>query len=102
MIFSGIEVLFFLLGFLTCLFIVLFIRLYSNYQMDWKVWSLLGLGAFLMLFCIAWSVSSVLEGEPRAASMGMVVFGLPALILLGLTRRMLLHKPRKKTIESSL
>ena len=95
MIFSGIEVLFFLLGFLTCLFIFIFIRLYTKYQMDWKVWSLVGLGAFFMLFCLAWSISSILEGEPRAASMGMVVFGLPALILFGLTRRMLLQKSRK-------
>jgi len=95
MIFSGIEVLFFLLGFLTCLFIVVFFHLYNKYKMDWKTWSLVGLGAFLMLFCLAWSVSSVLEGEPRAASMGMVVFGLPALILFGLSRRMLLQKSRK-------
>jgi len=98
MIFSGIEVLFFLLGFLTCLFIVVFFRSHSKYQMDWKAWTLLGLGVFLMLFCIAWSVSSVLEGEPRAASMGMVVFGLPSLILLGLTRRILLSKPLKETL----
>jgi len=95
MIFSGIEVLFFLLGFLTCLFIFIFVRLYNKYQMDWKVWSLVGLGTFLMLFCIAWSVSSVLEGEPRAASMGMVVFGLPSLIMFGLSRRVLIHKPRE-------
>ena len=95
MIFSGIEVLFFFLGFLTCLFIVLFARLYAKYQMDWKVCSLVGLATFLMLFCIAWSVSSVLEGEPRAASMGMMVFGLPSLILFGLSRRMLLLKPNR-------
>jgi len=98
MIFSGIEVLFFLLGFLTCLFIIGFFRLYTKYKMDWKLWSLVSFGAFLMLFCIAWSVSSVLEGEPRAASMGMVVFGLPSLILLGLTRRILLSKPLKETL----
>jgi len=95
MIFSGIEVLFFLLGFLTCLFIFMFFRLYNKYEMNWKLWSMAGFGAFLMLFCIAWSVSSVLEGEPRAASMGMVVFGLPALILFGLVRRMLLYNVRE-------
>ncbi len=63
--------------------------------MNWKLWSMASFGAFLMLFCIAWSVSSVLEGEPRAASMGMVVFGLPALILFGLVRRMLLYNVRE-------
>ncbi|MFA8434470.1 MAG: hypothetical protein ACEPOZ_08120 [Marinifilaceae bacterium] len=94
MIFSGIEVLFFLLGFLSCLILFGCIHLNRKYQMDWKAWSIAGLGAFLLLFCIAWSVSSVLEGEPRAASMGMVVFGLPALVLLGLTRRLVLRKTK--------
>jgi len=45
---------------------------------------------------VAWSVSSMLEGEPRAASMGMVVFGIPSLILIVLGRRLAL-KPSKKS-----
>lgn len=82
MIFSGNELLFFLLGFLTCLIIIGFIYLKREYRLNWKIGSIVGLGAFLLLFCIAWSTSSMLEGEPRAASMGMVVFGIPALILI--------------------
>jgi len=39
---------------------------------------------------LAWSVSSVLEGVPRAASMGLIFFGIPAVILLLLGRRMVL------------
>jgi len=92
MIFSGIELLFFFLGFLTCFMIVGVFYLNKRNQLDWKSWISIGLGAFLLLFCLAWSVSSVLEGEPRAASMGMVVFGIPALILLTLGLRLSLGK----------
>ena len=92
MIFSGIELLFFLLGFLSCLIIVGVIHLNRRTRLDWKTWMSVGLGAFLLLFCIAWSVSSVLEGEPRAASMGIVVFGLPALIFLTLGMRLAFKK----------
>jgi len=95
MIFSGIELLFFFLGFLSCLMIVGVIHLNSRNRLEWKAWLSIGLGAFLLLFCIAWSVSSVLEGEPRAASMGMVVFGLPALMLLTLGMRLSFKKSVK-------
>jgi len=92
MIFSGIELLFFFLGFLSCLMITGVFQLNKRNRLDWKSWISIGLGAFLLLFCIAWSASSVLEGEPRAASMGMVVFGIPALILLTLGLRLSLKK----------
>ena len=39
-------------------------------------------GLFLMLFTVAWSVGSMLEGVPRAASMGIVFFAMPGIILL--------------------
>ena len=94
MIFSGVEVMFFLLGFLTCLAMFGFVRMNQKYNMDWKSWTLAGVGVFLFLFCLAWSISSVLEGEPRAASMGMVVFGIPALIFGVLTRRMVLRSQK--------
>lgn len=86
-IFSGIEFLFFLLGALTTLAVIGLIVLNKNYELNWKAWTSLIIGAFFLLFAIAWSVSSALEGEPRAASMGLVVFGIPGLILLLLGRR---------------
>ena len=89
-IFDGIEVLFFSLGVITTLAVVGMIYLSKNYRLNWKMYTMSVLGIFLGIFAIAWSVSSVLEGEPRAASMGMVVFGLPALAFLGLFRRLLL------------
>jgi len=92
MIFTGIEILFFVLGVLTALFVVALVK--YNQDLGFRKWSLLTLtlGGFLGIFCLAWSVSSVLEGVPRAASMGLVVFGLPSIILLLLGRRMALKE----------
>ena len=50
------------------------------------------LGEFLVLFCIAWSAASAAEGEPRAASMGAIMFGGAGLILLVLSWRFLVSK----------
>ena len=57
----------------------------------WKGWTGLGLGLLLVLFCIAWSSASVFEGEPRAASMGLIMFGGSGLIVLVLTWRFLVQ-----------
>lgn len=86
-IFSGIEFLFFILGVISTLAVVGLYALHRSYQLDWKSWTTLIPGILILIFAIAWSVSSVLEGEPRAASVGMVFFGIPGLILLLLGRR---------------
>ena len=78
-IFTGVEVLFFVLGVISTLLVLGFVLLNKQYQLDWKSWTVMVFGALLLVFSIAWSVSSVLEGEPRAASMGMVFFGIPGL-----------------------
>ncbi len=64
---------------------ILIWRLSKRYRFDWVSWGGLGSGAILMLFTIAWCVGSVLEGVPRAASMGLIFFGMPAILLLSLT-----------------
>jgi len=98
MIFNGIEILFFMLGVITESCIIMAIYYNRKLKFDWSTWLTLGLGLFLLIFCIAWSCSSILEGEPRAASMGMIVFGLPSLILLVLGRRFAL----KKTVQDQV
>lgn len=90
MVFTGIELLFFLCGVLSTLFITFLIKYSKEYKFNIWSWLVLGFGAFLFIFCLGWSVSSVLEGVPRAASMGLVVFGIPSVILLLLGRRMVL------------
>lgn len=95
-IFSGIEILFFMLGLLTTLSVASLIYYHRQLKFKTGTWVTLGLGTFLLLFCIAWSCSSILEGEPRAASMGLVIFGIPALILLLLGRKLATKKSINK------
>jgi len=59
----------------------------EKFVLNWLSWSGLGAGAGLILFSIAWGVGAVLEGVPRAGSMGVLLFGLPGLIVLTLTIR---------------
>lgn len=44
-----------------------------------------GIGS--MLFSIAWAVGAVLEGVPRAASMGLLVFGFGGIVILSVAFR---------------
>ena len=97
-IFSGLEILFFMLGLLTTLSVASLVYYHRQMKFKARTWITLTLGTFLLLFCIAWSCSSVLEGEPRAASMGLVVFGIPALILLLLGRKLAIKKPISKQV----
>ena len=64
--------------------------------LNWLSWSGLIAGSSLILFSIAWAVGSVLEGVPRAASMGILLFGLSGVIILTLTARMI-ASPKNKT-----
>ena len=54
----------------------LLVALSKRYRLNWIAWGGMGLGMALILFCIAWSAGSVLEGVPRAAAMGVVFFPL--------------------------
>jgi len=92
MIFKGIEILFFMLGVLTTLGISALIYYNGKLKFNVVTWLILGFGLFLLIFSIAWSFSSILEGEPRAASMGMIVFGIPSIILLVFGRRLAVKK----------
>ncbi len=75
------------LGILTIVSIALLVKLSNYYRLNWVAWGGLGLGVGLVLFCIAWSVASVLEGVPRAASMGVVFFAFPGIVLLTVTMK---------------
>jgi len=90
MIFTGIEILFFTLGVITTLGIAAVVFYNRKFKFTAGAWASIGIGLFLFIFSIAWSASSILEGEPRASSMGMLVFGIPSIILLILGRRLVL------------
>jgi hypothetical protein len=67
----------------------------KNNALNWPLWSGLIAGSALILFSIAWAVGSVLEGVPRAASMGILLFGLSGVIILTLTARMVASQKNK-------
>jgi hypothetical protein len=52
----------------------------------------------MLLFCIAWSVAAVAEGEARAASMGLMLFGGPGVAVLALSFRLLVA-PTARQVE---
>ena len=101
MIFTGIEILFFMLGVISTLGIYTIIHYNKKINFNAAAWVSICLGFFLLIFAIAWSFSSILEGEPRASSMGMVVFGIPSIILLVLGRRLALKKPKTKVPKTN-
>ena len=72
----------------------------KRYQLNWLAWSGLLLGIINILFSIAWAVGSVLEGVPRAASMGLLLFGFSGIVILTLAFRYTLTK-RPKIIETA-
>lgn len=91
-IFTGSEMLFFVLGVLATLFVWGLIRWHNVYNFNWYTTLLAATGIFFAVFTIAWWVSSIQEGEPQSANVGVLVFGLPVLILFGITRRLVTKK----------
>jgi len=71
-----------------------------RYQLNWLAWSGLVLGIVNILFSIAWAVGSVLEGVPRAASMGLLLFGFSGIVILTLAFQYTLTR-RPKIIETA-
>ena len=75
----------YILGALTGASAIFLWRYSKRYYLNWIAWCGLVQGLFLILFSLAWAVGSVLEGVPRAASMGMLLFGLSGIVLLTFT-----------------
>ncbi len=91
-IFNGIEILFFILGAMAVLSINGIVFLRRKYPFRWYSTLLAGLGFFLLIFTVAWSVSSIIEGETRSAGLGILVFGAQALICFALTRQLVVKE----------
>jgi hypothetical protein len=85
----------FVLGLIVGLSVLGGMEVHKRFDLDWRAWSGLLLGEFLVLFCIAWSVASMAEGVPRAASMGLLLFGGSGLVVLVLTWRLFVQKAQR-------
>ena len=79
----------YILGALTGAIVYALYLISRKNPLTWFLWSGLIGGSGLILFSIAWAVGCVLEGEPQAASMGILLFGLSGVIILTLTVRMM-------------
>jgi len=79
----------FILGILTGAVAYSLYLISKKTPLNWFLRSGLIAGSSLILFSIAWAVGSVLEGVPRAASMGLLLFGLSGVTILTLTARLI-------------
>ena len=84
----------YVLGALTGVIAYFLYELSRKITLNWLSWSGLIVGSFLILFSIAWSVGAVLEGVPRAGSMGLLLFGLSGIVILTLTGRFIVSQRR--------
>ena len=82
----------YILGILSGVAIYYIFLLSEKSSSSWKLLSGVGAGIGLILFSVAWGIGAVLEGVPRAGSMGIIFFGLPGLILLTVTVRRVLQQ----------
>ncbi len=87
----------YILGLLTTGSAIFIWKLSRKHDFNWKSWLGLALGVILALFAIAWGVGAVLEGVPRAGSMGIIFFGLPGIVLFSATYRYSTKLPEKHT-----
>ena len=82
----------YILGILTVASVYFLYEYAKKHRLHWIFLASLVLGIFSILFSIAWSVGAVLEGVPRAASMGLLMFGLSGIVILTVTIRFITNK----------
>lgn len=82
----------YILGFLT-VGTGYFLYEYARKQrLHWLSCLSLSMGIFSIYFSIAWAGGAVLEGVPRAASMGLLIFGLGGIVILAVMVRFIIGK----------
>jgi len=86
----------YLLGILTGVALLFLRHLARRVRLTWLTWAGLLTGIGALLFCIAWSVGSYLEGVPRAAAMGLLFFGMGGVVILTLTSRLIIAQNRDR------
>ena len=89
------SLMWFIVGLLTGLSVLAIVELNRRFNVDWKGWTGLIGGAFLILFGIAWLGGALYEGEPQSASMGIIFFGGLGLVSLVLSWRLFIEKSAK-------
>lgn len=75
----------------------MYIKVHSGRKMSAAAWILTIISVLWAGFTLAWMASSIMEGEIRAAGMGILVFGILLVVLVVITRVMIIGK---KTTDS--
>jgi len=91
----------YILGLFTSASAIFLWKLSERYALNTRAWSGLVCGIVLILFSIAWGVGAVLEGVPRAGSMGILLFGLPGIILFTTTLRYSTQRLEKRSYPAA-
>ncbi len=88
--------LFFILGALTSIGVYEILKLKNKYVIYWYNWLLLASGLSLLVFSIAWAISSVIEFENQAAGVGLLIFGGMALVCFSIATKLISKKGNEK------
>ncbi len=92
------NLLWFILG--ACLiFIILILKNWiskNKIKLSWLSWVGIIASTIFAFFAIAWSVTSIIEGENQAAGMGLLIFGGLTFIVIGLTQKKIKRDTRLK------
>jgi Na+-translocating ferredoxin:NAD+ oxidoreductase RnfG subunit len=91
-----------LLGILTGAAAIFLWKYQQRFKLNWLAWGGLVNGIILILFSIAWAAGAVLEGVPRAASMGLLLFGMSGIVTLTFTFRYIHTKLEKIAVSDAL
>ncbi len=73
-----------------------------RYRLDWIAWGGLFSGIGALLFCIAWAVGAYLEGVPRAAAMGLLMFGLGGIVILAVVSKYINARLEKRVVIAAV
>ncbi|AQX75226.1 reductive dehalogenase membrane anchor [Dehalococcoides mccartyi] len=67
----------------------------GNFSLTWYEWLIGAIGALMLLFTVQNYFGSLAEVEPKAASMFLLVVGLPGLVLLALAWQLAARRVKK-------
>lgn len=89
-------------GVLSSCAIITALEVRKQTQLSLLVWFFFILGFALLLFALPWAVGSILEGVPRAASMGILLFGLPGIVLLTISGKKIIPQLRSSVPQQTV
>lgn len=85
-----IGLMWYLMGMLTTGALWGYLHINKRYRLTWVSNLSLAAAFGILWICIGWSWASFAEDEAQSGAMGLVCFGLPAIILLNLTWKRLI------------